>query len=138
MDSRGDVDVSPTEAPNNLCFDLRTLSTTAQPLSPTGLNGTFGGRVLSFISGPAKGFSARIAADAFTPGATLRFRIPATSINGDIITSLNGLAGSEVIINGRDFSGGTNRLGLVDSEARLLNLVAVSYTHLTLPTILLV
>ena len=123
------------DAPDNLCFDLRTLSTTAQPLSPTGLNGTFGGRVLSFITGPAKGFSARIAADAFNSDNFLRFRIPTTSVNGDIITAtdLANLAGSEVIINGRDFSGGTSRSGPTgdgDNEAKLLNLVGQQHGDL--------
>ena len=90
-----DRNAGPGDAPDNSGFSLLTRDQTTseptlEPLSPDRLNGTFGGRVLSFITGPAKGFSARIAADAFdalTPDATLRFRIPTTSVNGDIITA---------------------------------------------------
>ena len=97
-------DPNSTAAPDNSGFNLLTLSTTAEELSPDSFNGIFGGQVLSFVSGPAKGFSARIVADAFESGA-YRFQIPAASISGDVITDPASLAGSEVIINGRDFSG---------------------------------
>ena len=104
-----DPDADPGDAPDNMCFDLRLAASTPRSLTSAelgDLSGTFGGRVLSFVSGPAKGFSTRIVADAFTPDGTLRFRIPATSISGDTIDFDPGrLAGSEVIINGRDFTG---------------------------------
>ena len=138
-----DPNADPGDAPDNMCFDLLKLDLMdeldpmddiplLQPLSPDGLNGTFGGRVLSFISGPAQGFSTRITADAFTPNGTLRFRIPATSITGDIITAidLENLAGSEVIINGRDFSGGTSRIIDGDQQAKLINLVGQQHREL--------
>ena len=109
-----DPNPNPSDRPDNMCLDLRTLDLTPRPLTDLNnnnpglgdLSGTFGGRVLSFVSGPAKGFSTRIVADSFTTNGTLRFRIPATSISGDTIDFDPGLlAGSEVIINGRDFSG---------------------------------
>ena len=107
-----DPNPDPSDPPDNMCFDLRTLDLAPRPLTDINnnnlgnLSGTFGGRVLSFVSGPAKGFSTRIVADAFTTNGTLRFRIPATSISGDTIDfDPASLAGSEVIINGRDFSG---------------------------------
>ena len=125
----------PVDAADNSGFSLltrdqTTLEPTLEPLSPDRLNGTFGGRVLSFITGPAKGFSARIAADAFNSDGFLRFRIPTTSVNGDIITAtdLANLAGSEVIINGRDFS------GLVVGNDELLNRVGRTHTELTTTT----
>ena len=107
-----DPNPDPSDPPDNMCFDLRTLDLAPRPLTDINnnnlgnLSGTFGGRVLSFVSGPAKGFSTRIVADAFTTNGTLQFRIPATSISGDTIDfDPASLAGSEVIINGRDFSG---------------------------------
>ena len=112
-------DPNATTAPDNSGFNLRTFGINndpvtglpmADPLSPNGLEGTFGGRVLTFTSGPAKGFSARIVADAFNGSGALAFRIPTTSVSGDVIDFDPAqigtlLAGSEVIINGRDFSG---------------------------------
>ena len=83
------------------------LGETFGALSPRGgnLNNSYGGRVLSFTTGPAKGFSARIYSDVFTSGHV--FRIPTSSVSGDVITAamVSSLDGSEVIINGRDFSG---------------------------------
>ena len=112
-------DPNATTAPDNSGFNLLTFGINndpvtglpmADPLSPNGLAGTFGGRVLTFTSGPAKGFSARIVADAFNDSGALAFRIPTTSVSGDVIDFDPAdigtlLAGSEVIINGRDFSG---------------------------------
>ena len=119
-------DPNATTAPDNSGFNLRTFGLDndpntglpmARPLSPVvgsngvGLAGTFGGRVLTFTSGPAKGFSARIVADAFDVDdqgrqGALAFRIPTTSVSGDVIDfDPAELVGSEVIINGRDFSG---------------------------------
>ena len=83
--------------------------------SPLKLGGAYGGRVLSFTTGPAKGFSARIYNDYFNTNGDQVFRIPTASISGDFIKASDGslittasgsdLANSEVIINGRDFSG---------------------------------
>ena len=83
--------------------------------SPSGLGNSYGGRVLTFTTGPAKGFSARIYNDYFRSPTEQVFRIPTASVSGDFVKSDNGafiatstvgdLFNSEVIINGRDFSG---------------------------------
>ena len=98
-------------------FNLLTRSTTPENLSsdsdedgdPDLIKNLFGGQVLSFTTGPARGFSARIYSDFYNSDDVHIFRIPATSISGDIITNAMitdpSFAGSEVIINGRDFSG---------------------------------
>ena len=111
---RANPDVAATEGQ---AFDLLERSTTAEELTPdVGNDGTadlidnlYGGQVLSFTTGPARGFSARIYSDYFDADGFHIFRIPASSISGDIITDTTitdpSFDGSEVIINGRDFSG---------------------------------
>ena len=98
-------------------LDLLTRSTTPEDLAvdldSDGqrelISDLYSGQVLSFTSGAAKGFSARIYSDYFDPDENdvHIFRIPADSISGDTITTamLADLAESEIIINGRDFSG---------------------------------
>ena len=112
---------------DDLGFNLLTLSPTAVPLTSSSLRDFYGGQVLSFTSGAAKGFSARIYSDYFDASGNHIFRIPASSVSGDIITATTAgnLAGSEVIINGRDF-GGTGANVLLDPNSNPLNLAAQS------------
>ena len=131
-----------TTSSNDNAFNLLTLSTTPDALDTTGLDNDYGGRVLSFTSGPAKGFSARIYSDYFDSSGVHVFRVPAVSVTGDIITNAMVTSatfpGSEVIINGRDFSGtgadaqldaSFNPTGL-GAQALLPNRVGQSFSNL--------
>ena len=89
-------------------INLLDESTVALAASDFEVSNSSGGRVLSFTTGPAKGFSARIYTDYYESGTHV-FRVPTASITGAIITddviTDPDFIGSEVIINGRDFSG---------------------------------
>ena len=63
-------------AADGKAFDLLTLSTEDEDvvnLSPNTVNNFYGGQVLSFTSGPASGFSARIYSDYFDPNDNHHF-----------------------------------------------------------------